>query len=91
MAVWYPLNHRTPVRALYNALTDAGIRDIIACEFLLRPALDPSRLNGCGMLVVNAPYGFENEARAVLEAMKTGLATEDREDMQVHIERLAEE
>ena len=91
VAVWYPIKHRTPVRAFYNALTDAGIRDIIACEFLLRPALDPSRLNGCGMLVVNAPYGFENEARAILDAMKTELATEDREDMQVHIERLAEE
>nr|WP_244974397.1 23S rRNA (adenine(2030)-N(6))-methyltransferase RlmJ [Gluconobacter cerinus] len=92
VAVWYPIKHRTPVRAFYNALKDAGIRDILACEFLLRPALDPSRLNGCGMLVVNAPFGFEEDATRVLNALKLGLATDDPEDdMQVHIERLVEE
>lgn len=92
VAVWYPIKHRTPVRAFYNALKDAGIRDILACEFLLRPALDPSRLNGCGMLVVNAPFGFKEDAARVLNALKQGLATDDPEDdMQVHIERLVEE
>ena len=92
VAVWYPIKHRTPVRAFYNALKDAGIRDILACEFLLRPALDPSRLNGCGMLVVNAPFGFEEDAARVLNALKQGLATDDPEDdMQVHLERLVEE
>ncbi|MBS1030005.1 23S rRNA (adenine(2030)-N(6))-methyltransferase RlmJ [Gluconobacter cerinus] len=92
VSVWYPIKHRTPVRAFYNALKDAGIRDILACEFLLRPALDPSRLNGCGMLVVNAPFGFEEDAARVLNALKLGLATDDPEDdMQVHIERLVEE
>ncbi|MBS1070460.1 23S rRNA (adenine(2030)-N(6))-methyltransferase RlmJ [Gluconobacter cerinus] len=92
VAVWYPIKHRTPVRAFYNALKDAGIRDILACEFLLRPPLDPSRLNGCGMLVVNAPFGFEEDAARVLNALKQGLATDDPEDdMQVHIERLVEE
>ena len=92
VAVWYPIKHRTPVRAFYNALKDAGIRDILACEFLLRPALDPSRLNGCGMLVVNAPFSFEEDAARVLNALKLGLATDDPEDdMQVHIERLVEE
>nr|WP_252349832.1 23S rRNA (adenine(2030)-N(6))-methyltransferase RlmJ [Gluconobacter cerinus] len=92
VAVWYPIKHRTPVRAFYNALKDAGIRDILACEFLLRPALDPSRLNGCGMLVVNAPFGFEEDAGRVLNALKQGFATDDPEDdMQVHIERLVEE
>ena len=92
VAVWYPIKHRTPVRAFYNALKDAGIRDILACEFLLRPTLDPSRLNGCGMLVVNAPFGFEEDAARVLNALKQGLATDDPEDdMQVHIERLVEE
>ncbi|MFT8950779.1 MAG: 23S rRNA (adenine(2030)-N(6))-methyltransferase RlmJ [Gluconobacter sp.] len=92
VAVWYPIKHRTPVRAFYNTLKDAGIRDILACEFLLRPALDPSRLNGCGMLVVNAPFGFEEDAARVLNALKQGLATDNPEDdMQVHIERLVEE
>lgn len=44
------------------------------------------------MLVVNAPFGFEEDAARVLNALKQGLATDDPEDdMQVHIERLVEE
>ncbi|MEW9272778.1 23S rRNA (adenine(2030)-N(6))-methyltransferase RlmJ [Gluconobacter oxydans] len=91
VAVWYPIKHRTPVRAFYTALQDAGIRDMLACEFLLRPPVDPSRLNGCGLLVVNAPFGFEEDARNILEALATGLRSPEAEDIQINIERLAEE
>jgi len=35
----------------------------------LREPSDPARLNGCGVLVVNPPFGFEGEAMPVLQAM----------------------
>lgn len=91
VAVWYPIKHRTPVRAFQTTLTDAGIRDVLACEILLRPPIDPSRLNGCGLIVVNAPFGFEDEAREILAALAGGLRTPDADDIQINIERLAEE
>ena len=50
-------------------MQQTGIRDIVAAELCLREPLDPARLNGCGLLVVNPPYGFETEAPAILDAL----------------------
>ncbi|GBR51975.1 hypothetical protein AA106555_0752 [Neokomagataea thailandica NBRC 106555] len=91
VAVWYPIKHRTPIHAFYNTLRDAGIADLVAYEFLLRPPLDPSRLNGCGILVANAPYGFAEEARTILDALAQHLTTEDDTAIEIRIERLTEE
>lgn len=68
-AAWYPIKHRAPVREFHFALRDAGLKDVIAAEFLLREPLDPTRLNGCGLLVVNPPWQFEAEAMAVMTAL----------------------
>ncbi len=40
------------------------MRDIVAAELCLREPLDPARLNGCGMLVINPPYRFEARSAA---------------------------
>jgi 23S rRNA (adenine2030-N6)-methyltransferase len=69
VAAWYPVKHRTPVRAFHTALRDAAVPDCIACELTLREPTDPTRLNGCGMLVANPPFGFEDQARAILAAL----------------------
>jgi 23S rRNA (adenine2030-N6)-methyltransferase len=69
VAAWYPVKHRTPVRAFHAALRDAAVADCIACELVLREPTDPTRLNGCGLLVANAPFGFEAEAGAILAAL----------------------
>ena len=71
--VWYPIKHRAPVRAFFESLKLTPLRDVIAVEFLRRPDTDPGRLNGCGLLVVNPPYGFEAEAAPVLAACETAL------------------
>ena len=69
VAAWYPVKHRAPVRAFHLALRDAGVPDCLAAELVLREPTDPTRLNGCGLLVTNAPFGFEAEARAILDAL----------------------
>lgn len=66
LAAWYPVKHRAPVRAFFSALTT---RDTIAVEVLLREPLDPARLNGCGLAIVNPPYRFEEAARPILDAL----------------------
>jgi 23S rRNA (adenine2030-N6)-methyltransferase len=66
---WYPIKHRAPIRAFHSALTDSGIRDIVAAELWLREPLDATRLNGCGLVVVNPPFGFEQAAPAILQAL----------------------
>jgi len=68
-AAWYPIKHRAPVRVFHSALRKSGMRDIVAAELLLREPLDPARLNGCGLLVVNPPWRFEDEAGPILAAL----------------------
>lgn len=74
LAAWYPVKHRAPVRAFHTALRDRAVPDCLACELTLREPTDPTRLNGCGLLVANAPFGFEAEARAILDALLTRLS-----------------
>ena len=72
-ALWYPIKHRAPVRDFFETLRRSAIRDAIACELLLREPVNPARLNGCGLLIVNPPYGFEAEATPVLRALRDTL------------------
>ena len=69
--VWYPIKHRGPVRSFFEALKLTPIRDVIAVEFLRRPDTNPAGLNGCGLLIINPPFGFEAQARPILAACET--------------------
>lgn len=73
-AAWYPIKHMAPVHAFHHAIRTAGLRDVVAAEFWLREPLDAARLNGCGLLVVNPPFGFEAEGGAILAALHAALA-----------------
>jgi 23S rRNA (adenine2030-N6)-methyltransferase len=66
---WYPIKHRSPVRAFHGALGGSGLRDILAAELWLREPTDPALLNGCGLAVVNPPFGFAAAAEALLAAL----------------------
>jgi 23S rRNA (adenine2030-N6)-methyltransferase len=66
---WYPIKHRAPSRRFLMHLQEGRIRDIVTAELCLREPADPARLNGCGMLVVNPPYRFEQEVLPILTAL----------------------
>lgn len=73
VAAWYPIKHRSPVTAFHAALQQSGLRDLVSTELWLREPTDPARLNGCGLVIRNPPYGFEPEAAAILEALRDAL------------------
>jgi len=89
-AAWYPIKHRTPVRDFHTALRESGIRDIVTAELWLREPLDASRLNGCGLLVINPPYRFTDEAPDILRALLERLGTREKGEG-CTIERLTDE
>ena len=68
-AVWYPIKHRAPVRNFFELLKLGQIRDVVAVELLLREPVSPAMLNGCGLLVINPPFGFEAAAAPILRAL----------------------
>jgi len=90
LAAWYPIKHRAPLRAFFAALQDAGLRDILAAELHLRAPLDPTRLNGSGLLVVNPPYGFEQAAPPILDALLSRLG-EGEDGAGTSLARIADE
>jgi 23S rRNA (adenine2030-N6)-methyltransferase len=74
LAAWYPVKHLAPVRAFLDTLS---LRDVVTAELLLREPLDPSRLNGCGLVAVNPPYRFEHDAQLVLSALLACLGSRE--------------
>ena len=69
VAAWYPIKHRAPVRDFHDRLRASGEPDLVCAELTLRPPLDPARLNGCGLLVAGPPWGFEDAAITILDAL----------------------
>jgi 23S rRNA (adenine2030-N6)-methyltransferase len=78
LAAWYPIKHRAPVRGFFTALEQTGMRDVVAAEFLLREPIQPDRLNGCGLLVVNPPFHFERDTPPMLQALLERIGRNER-------------
>ncbi len=76
-AAWYPIKHRAPSRAFHGAIAEAGLRDVVAAELLLREPTDADRLNGCGLMVVNPPWRFMAEAEPLLAALSEAFGEAD--------------
>jgi 23S rRNA (adenine2030-N6)-methyltransferase len=87
LAAWYPVKHRAPPRAFFASL---ALRDVIAAELLLRAPLEPARLNGCGLVIVNPPYQFEQIAESILRALLPLLGNREAGEAAI-ITRLAAE
>lgn len=77
LAAWYPIKGRAPVRAFHAALRQSGLRDLVAAELVLREPVDAARLNGCGLVVRNPPFGFTQEAPSVLASLLDRLGTRE--------------
>ncbi len=89
-AAWYPIKHRAPLRDFFAAIQRTSIRNVVAAELCWRAPLDPARLNGAGLLVVNPPFRFEEQARLVLDALLDRLG-EPAEGGSAGITRLIDE
>lgn len=66
---WYPIKHLSPVRTLHEGIKLSGVRDVVAAEIWLREPTDPTRLNGCGLLVRHPPWHWDTEWPPMLEAL----------------------
>lgn len=73
VAAWYPIKQMAAVRGFYADLQSRGLRDVIAVELRLRDVTEPDRLNGCGLVVLNPPYQFEDTASRIAEAVLEGV------------------
>ncbi|WP_430390726.1 23S rRNA (adenine(2030)-N(6))-methyltransferase RlmJ [Dyella sp. 20L07] len=76
-AVWYPIKLRSQVQPFHRWLQRCGARRVLRAELLVRPDDSPLRLNGSGMVILNAPWKFDDALREPLRAMAP-LLSQDR-------------
>jgi 23S rRNA (adenine2030-N6)-methyltransferase len=64
-ALWYPLMDAEAMQGFERRMIATGVRKILQLELAVRNAGVAGSVRGCGMLVVNPPFGFEPAARAI--------------------------
>lgn len=66
-AFWYPLMEPPAMRKFEQDMIATGIRKILKLELSVLPENWSGSLRGCGMLVVNPPWEFGEEAAPMLD------------------------
>ncbi|HZL46060.1 MAG TPA: 23S rRNA (adenine(2030)-N(6))-methyltransferase RlmJ [Opitutaceae bacterium] len=74
-AVWYPVTERAQAEAFHRALRAKWRLPTLEAE--LAVTADPQvRMKGCGLLVINPPWGFADELKSLLPALTSQLGTD---------------
>ena len=75
--LWYPIKDEKPVERFHRGVLEVtamyGVAAPLKVELLLRPARNPLLLNGCGLVVVNAPFTLETDLRVLLPMLNQRL------------------
>ena len=70
--LWHPVKDLAQTKSFVESFRGAGIRRVLRIELCVGGAGE--RLNRAGLVVVNPPFGFEGEARAMLPFLAERLA-----------------
>jgi 23S rRNA (adenine2030-N6)-methyltransferase len=73
-AIWYPLMAPAAMRNFELGVKNLGIRKILKLEIEVRARDFDEMVPGCGMLIVNPPWRFEDEARPLLRWLWSALS-----------------
>ena len=68
-ALWYPIKGRPEPDALAKRLRHSGIVKMLRAELTVAPLTDPTKFNGCGLILVNPPWMLERELSALLPVL----------------------
>ncbi len=64
VAVWLPLKDLETFDAFLRQVEPAA-RSLLIAEARLKPLVDPMKMNGCAMVIANAPAGIESDLEAI--------------------------
>ncbi len=73
-AFWYPLMEPATMRAFDRDVAATEVRKVLQLELSVHPERWTQTLRGCGLLVVNPPFGFDTEAVPMLDWLARALA-----------------
>ena len=72
-ALWYPIKLRRTLAPFQRRAADLPAKSALVAELLVRPDDSPLRMNGSGLLVVNAPWQFDLALKSALAAMASAM------------------
>ena len=67
--LWYPIKDRAEPDALAKRLRRLAFAKMLRAELTVAPLSDPTRLNGCGLILVNPPWTLDGELAILLPAL----------------------
>lgn len=73
-AIWYPIKQRRTLQPFFRACLKLPVRSALIAELMVHPDDSPLRLNGSGMLLLNAPYQFDQVLAPALASLRAHLA-----------------
>lgn len=76
-ALWYPIKERPAIWRFHESLV--GIPKVLVAEFLERPEVRADRLNGSGLVIINAPWKLDEALQKLFSALRETLQTEAQE------------
>lgn len=74
--LWYPLKNFDQEQRFYDQLKTMKLPNALKTEFYFYKTPEDGRLNGSGMVIVNLPWGLEEEIRTVFAELNNVLAFE---------------
>lgn len=89
-AAWYPLKDHDAVARFRRGVTDSGIRRVLIAELSPLPDDLDGRFHGAGMLLINPPWGVDEQLRVAGAGLLDQLA-DDRGRAHCRVEWLAGE
>jgi len=72
--LWYPIKEAKPVAAFRRKLAEQALPKATAIELMIRGPEDETRLNGAGLIAVNAPFTLTSNLSALLPELAHVLA-----------------
>jgi len=76
--LWYPIKTRNEPDALAKRLRRLALPKSLRAELIVKPLGDPSRLSGCGLILVNPPWTLPGELEILLPALAKALGREGK-------------
>lgn len=72
--LWYPVKQRREPDAFARRLAGLGIPKLLRVELAVAALREADRLNGCGLVIANPPWGLDGELAVLLPALSSLLA-----------------
>jgi 23S rRNA (adenine2030-N6)-methyltransferase len=89
-ALWYPIKLRRTLQPFYRRATDLPAKSVLVAELLVRRDDSPLRMNGSGLVILNAPWKFDRVLQPALRALRHALGEDGAGDTRVEWLRASE-